>query len=108
MELKTVPVSQCLDKRLLIFGYEIPDVLAIFITLSVLNFIFGQLQAPKFFLVWCPTMALAAILRIGKKDKPDNYLVHWIRFQVKPGVYSAFAEPTGWITPPRSSLGGVR
>lgn len=108
MELKTVPVSQCLDKRLLIFGYEIPDVLAIFITLSVLNFIFGQLQAPKFFLVWCPTVALAVILRLGKKDKPDNFLIHWIRFQVKPGVYSAFTEPTAWENPPRAGKRVVR
>ena len=40
--MRTVPVSKCLDKKLILFGYEVPDVLAIFLTLSILNFLFGQ------------------------------------------------------------------
>ena len=100
MNLKTVPVSQCLDKRLLVFGFEIVDVFAIVFTLSVLNFVFGQ-TGFKFALVWLPTLILATILRLGKKGKPDNYLIHWIRFQIKPGTYAAFDEPTRWAFPPK-------
>lgn len=99
MGLKTTPVAKCLDKRLLIFGFEVMDVLAIFLTLSVLNFLFGQTSL-KIFFVWIPTATLAAILHFGKKGKPDNYLVHWLRFQMKPGTYKAFPDATQWGLPP--------
>jgi len=100
LALKTVPVSKCLDKKLLLFGFEIPDLLAIFLTLSILNFLFGNTPL-KLALVWLPTAGLAAALRYGKRGKPDNYLVHWLRFQIKPGTLSAFHEPTLWNAPPR-------
>ena len=101
MSLRSVPVSQCLEKKLRIFGFEVPDILATFITLSVLNFIFGQAHS-KLMFVWLPSLALAAVLYFGKKGKPDNYLVHWLRFQVKPGIFSAFDAPTDWVSPPRT------
>jgi len=100
MTLKTVPVSKCLDKKLMIAGFEIPDLLAIFLTLSLLNFIFGQTSF-RFALVWLPTAALALILRVGKRGRPENYLIHWIRFQIAPGTFSAFPDPTLWKSPPR-------
>jgi len=100
MTLKTTPVAKCLDKKLLLFGFEVPDVLAIFLTLSVLNFIFGQTPL-KIVFVWLPTAALALVLRLGKKGKPDNYLVHWLRFQMKPGTYRAFPDASQWASPPR-------
>lgn len=96
--LQTTPVAKCLDKKLMLFGFEVLDVLVIFITLSVLNLIFGQTSL-KIFFVWIPTLILAAVLRYGKQGKPDGYLIHWIRFQMKPGVYSAFPDPSVW-TPP--------
>lgn len=99
MGLKSTSVAKCLDKRLLLFGFEVMDVLAIFLTLSTLNLIFGQTSF-KIALVWLPTLILAAILHFGKKGKPDNYLVHWLRFQMKPGTYKAFPEATYWNKPP--------
>ena len=90
MDLKSTPLSKCLDKKLKIFGYEIPDLLAIFLLLSILNFVFGQ----SFIAVWLPSSILAVILRYGKKGKPDNYLIHWIKFQVSPGIFSAFPKST--------------
>ena len=99
MALHTTPVSKCLDKKLIVLGYEIPDVIAIFLTLSVLNFIFGQTSL-KIVLVWLPTLALAIVLRIGKRGKPDNFLIHWLRFQIRPGYLSAFPSPTDWKSPP--------
>jgi hypothetical protein len=100
MDIKTTPVSKCLDKKMIVMGFEIPDLLAIFLTLSILNFLFGTTQM-KLLLVWLPSTLLAATLRISKRGKPDNFLVHWLRFQIRPGILSAFQEPTEWDIPPR-------
>lgn len=91
--MRNVPVSKCLDKKLIIFGYEVADVLAIFLTLSILNFLFGQTSL-KFTFVWLPTIVLATVLRVGKRGKPEKYLFHWIRYQFQPGTFCAFKEPT--------------
>ncbi len=96
--LNSVHVSKCLDKKLMMLGFEIADLLVIFMMLAVLNFIFGE--GFKVF-VWTPTILLALILRFGKRGKPDNYLVHMIRYHAKPGVYSAFLEPTFLVPPPK-------
>ena len=99
MALTTTPISRCLDKKLIIFGFEVPDLLAIFLLLSVLNFVFGQ-SSLKLLLVWSPTLILAALLRFGKRDKPENYLVHILRYQIRPGVWSAFADGSSWAPLP--------
>lgn len=93
MPLRSEPTSKSLEKKLLILGFEVPDVLAIFLLLSVLNFIFGQTNY-KLFLVWLPVATVAIILRISKRGKPDNYLPHLIKFHMRPKYLSAFKEPT--------------
>jgi hypothetical protein len=93
MNLKSTPVSRCLDKKMILLGFEVPDLLAIFLTLSVLNLVFGQTSL-KIFLVWLPTLVLAGTLRFAKRGKPEGFLVHWVRYQIRPGVLSAFSEPT--------------
>ena len=95
MAIRTTSMSKCLDKKLMIMGFEVPDLLAVFLTLSLLNFIFGQTNA-TLLLVWAPSIALALLLRISKRGKPENYLVHWLRYQVRPGVWSAFADGSSW------------
>jgi uncharacterized membrane protein len=102
MGLKSTAVSRCLDKKLLFFGYELPDVLVIFLLLALLNLTLGQTDH-KLSLVWLPTLSLAVGLRIAKRGKPDNFLIHWIRFQLRPQVLSAFPEPSVWVKPPRLS-----
>lgn len=99
MGLRTTSVSRCLEKKLLFFGYELPDVLAIFMLLAVLNLVFGQSDY-KFVLVWFPTAFVAIALRIAKRGKPDNFLLHSARFQMRPKVLSAFPEPTVRLRPP--------
>jgi len=98
--LKTTSVNQCLDKKLLIFGYEIPEILAIFFLLAVLNFLFGQTSL-KLFLVWIPVAAIAIILRITKRGKADNYLVHLIRFKTQSPLLSAFSDSELFKLPPK-------
>ena len=90
--MKVTEVSKCLEKKLLLFGFEIPDLIAIFVFLSVLNLAFGN-HPYKLFFVWVPPAILAIILRITKKGRPDNFLIHWIRYQIRPGVYCAFSSP---------------
>ena len=107
MSLRVTPVSQGLDRKLKMFGLEVPDILAIFITLSILNFVFGQTSL-KLFLVWLPTALVAGVLYFGKRGKPDNYLIHWLRFQFKPGTYSAFAPPTNGEEPPHLSTRRIK
>lgn len=101
MALKYTHVSKCLDKKLRIAGFEIPDLLILFLSVSILNFVFGQTDM-KLFLVWLPSLLLAALLYFGKKGKPDNYLVHWMRYQFRPGVLRAFPEPTATNIPPNT------
>jgi hypothetical protein len=97
--MKTTSVSKSLDKKLTIFGFEVYDLLAIFIVLSTLNLLFGQ-SSLKLFFVWLPTIAIAALLRFGKRGRPDRFLVHWLRFQIKSGHLSAFEEPSDYVSPP--------
>lgn len=99
MSLRSTAVSRCLDKKLLFFGFELPDVLVIFMLLALLNLTLGQTEH-KLSLVWLPTIALAIGLRIAKRGKPDNFLVHWIRFRFRPRILSAFPEPSVWVSPP--------
>ena len=91
--LRSTPVSQCLEKKVLFMGYELPDVLAIFMCLSALNLAFGRSNY-KLALVWLPSVALALGLRLAKRGKPDGYLVHWVRFHVRPRFLFAFHLPT--------------
>jgi hypothetical protein len=105
MALKCTLVSKCLDKKLRIAGFEIPDLLILFLMVSILNFVFGQTEM-TLFLVWMPSVMLAAVLYFGKKGKPDNYLVHWLRFQFRPGVLRGFPEPS-FSNPPPTLKGGV-
>ena len=100
MSIKTTQVSKCLDKKLLIMGYEVPDLLAIFLLLSVLNLTVGQFGA-KLFLVWLPTISFAMILRYGKRGKPENYLVHLLRHRLGPKHLCAFSESPKWKSPHR-------
>ena len=95
MSLTVTPVSRSLDKKLLVLGFEIPDLLAIFLFLAVLNFVFGGHGGfTTIVIVWGPPAALGAALYFGKKDRPENYLIHELRYQISPGVYHAFLEPS--------------
>lgn len=101
MSIRSEPTSQSLERKLLIAGFEVPDVLAIFLLLSVLNFLFGA-TGYKLAFVWLPTVATAIALRIGKRGKPDNYLIHLGKFHVRPKYLSAFKDPS--VTTPAPSL----
>ncbi|MEE2670319.1 MAG: hypothetical protein VYA54_01315 [Bdellovibrionota bacterium] len=100
MSIKCTPVSKCLDKKTLLWGFEMADLIIVFMLLAILNFLFGQTDQ-KLLLVWLPPLIVALVLKYGKKGKPDNYLVHWVRFQLKNGIFSAFKLPSNDKLPPR-------
>jgi len=85
--------------RLKVLGFEVLDLLAVFLLLSILNIFFGSTEL-KYVLVWLPTIILALILRYGKRDKPDNYILHWIRYCFSPGIYSAYLDPSRDVASP--------
>lgn len=99
MELKMTEVSRCLDKKMMIMGFEVPDLLIIFLTMSILNFLFGTTSL-KWLFVWLPSASLALTVHLTKRGKPDNYLIHWLRYQIKPGIIKAFPDPTNDVPPP--------
>ncbi len=89
MALKTSEVYRCLEKKTLVFGFEILDLFLVFAVLAVLNLLFGKLPY-KFLFTWGPALALGIFLRAVKAGKPDNFLAHWLKYQFSPGVLSAF------------------
>jgi hypothetical protein len=97
MPLDCTPVSKCLEQRLKIAGFEIPDLILIALSLTVLNFLLGPLNQ-RFLMVWLPT--LTAGLFFGKRGKPDKYLIHWVRHKMAPTALSAFEtdqSPTPFV-----------
>lgn len=97
MSLHTTPVSRCLEKKMRIMGFEIPDLLALFLFLSVLHFIFGRSES-QFILVWLPFLCAAAAIRAAKVGKPENFFFHWLKHHFTPKRLSA------WVTPDRLLL----
>lgn len=89
MALKASTVYRCLDKKTLVFGFEILDLFLMFSLLAILNLFLSGVPY-KFLWTWGPSMALGLILRIGKTGKPDNYLLHLARYHFSPGVLGCF------------------
>ena len=100
MSLKCNPVSKCLDKKTLIWGFEMADLLIVFLLLAILNLLFGE-TSNKFLLVWLPPFLLSLVLRYGKKGRPESYLVHLIRYQFSSGIFCAFTKASQNPVPPR-------
>jgi putative exporter of polyketide antibiotics len=98
-KMQVTSVPKCLDKKLELFGFEILDLCAIFVSLSLLNLLFGQIS--RTFLVWIPTIVLTIVLHFGKRGKPEKYLLHLLRFNLMPGTFSAFEESKEFKTPPK-------
>ena len=73
--LLTSSVPRSLDSKNKLFGFELPDLLFIFMNLAVTNLIFGS-STYRYSLVWGSTAIIALSLYFLKKGKPDNYIQH--------------------------------
>ena len=87
--LKTSEVYKCLDKKTLIFGFEMFDLFLVFSVLAMLNFVLSGIQW-KFAFTWVPAISLAIFLRLSKAGKPENYLMHFLRYHFAPGILQCF------------------
>ena len=86
--LKTSPVHRNLDKRPKLLGMEMQDIVVLTLLASILNLIFGHTSAGVY-MTFIPPLVLAAVLYVGKRGRPDKFLMHWIRYFITPGFYSA-------------------
>ena len=81
-------VPRSLEKKTRLFGFELADLLIIFLYLALSNLIFGQTKL-KPLVVWGGTVTLASSLYFLKRGKPDQYLQHHGEFLHSPSVLSA-------------------
>lgn len=86
-------VPRALDAKTRLFGFELADLLLIFLYLSLSNLIFGGTRL-KFPMVWLGTLTIAAVLYFVKRGKPDHYIEHWGEFRRTAGILSANAPDT--------------
>ena len=73
--LLSTKVARSLEMKTKLFGFELPDLLLIFMNLAVTNLVFGSTSF-RYLLVWGTTLLLASFLFFSKRGKPDNYLQH--------------------------------
>ena len=87
-ELMTTKVPRALEIKSKLFGYELTDLLIIFLNLAISNLIFGQ-TVLRFPLVWGTTLFLALFLHFSKKGRPENYLQHLGELMARSSYFSA-------------------
>lgn len=90
-ELLASRVPRALEMKTKLFGFELPDLLLIFLNLSVTNLIFGS-SPLRYLLVWGTTLGLALFLFFAKRGRPDSYLQHLGEFLTVPS-YRAAGRP---------------
>jgi hypothetical protein len=95
MSLMVSKVPRSLDSKTRLFGFELGDLLLVFLYLAISNLVFGSTRL-KFPLVWLGTLVLALILYFVKRNKPDNHLQHLGEYLRAPGVLSAGAPDTDY------------
>ena len=88
MELKTSIAHRNLDAKLKIFGFEIYDLLAILLFASIMNLLFGTTNLSLLFVFVLPGV-FGLIIHIGKRNKPDGFLIHFARYHLLPEVFSS-------------------
>jgi hypothetical protein len=88
--LLTSKVPRALEMKTKLFGFELPDLLLIFMNLAITNLIFGTTSF-RYPLVWGTTLALALFLFFAKRGRPDNYLQHLGEFIAQPAYKAAGA-----------------
>lgn len=81
-------VPRTLETKSKIFGFELGDVLILFLNLSVQNLVFGE-SSFKYPMVYGGTALLGFILFFVKRGKPDSYLQHLSQYMISPTVLYA-------------------
>ena len=82
-------MPRTLEIKTRLWGFEIADILVIFLNLAVMNFIFGGSGFKGTFLIWGASIFLALFLFFIKRGKPDSYVLHCFQFIAQPGSFDA-------------------
>jgi hypothetical protein len=88
MELNSSSVHRRLDAKIKIVGLEAHDLLFVLLFAAIMNLVFGQ-TAFGSFMVFVIPLLMAITLFLIKRNKPEKYLIHLIRFHLEPGHLSA-------------------
>lgn len=91
--LLTTKVPRALEMKTKLFGFELPDLLLIFMNLAITNLVFGTTSF-RYSLVWGTTLTLALFLFFTKRGRPDNYLQHYGEFITQPAHKEAGCADT--------------
>jgi len=88
MSLESSSVHRNLGAKIKIVGLEAYDLLFVLIIAALMNLFFGQsaLALPMGFGI--PVLIFLGLF-FGKKNKPEKYLLHLLRFYTTPGFFSA-------------------
>ena len=89
-------VPRSLEKKTRLFGFELSDLLFVFLYLALSNLVFGQTKL-KPVMVWGGTVALGCGLYFLKRGKPDGYVQHYGEFLYSPSVFSAATPDTDYL-----------
>jgi hypothetical protein len=82
--LRRSAVHRKLDAKFKIGGMEATDLLTVLILAAVLNLIFGRISIGPIFVIGLPSILFCA-LYFGKRDKPDGFLLHTLKYYLSPG-----------------------
>ncbi len=88
MNILTSSTPRQLQNKTKLLGFELADLLLIFLYLSISNFLFSQtsLKPP---LVYIGTIAISLTLYLTKKGKPEHYLQDKLSYIFNPSIFSA-------------------
>lgn len=92
-EFYVTKVPRTLEMKTKLFGFEIADLVLIFMTLSITNFVFGSTRF-RYPLVWGITLTLAGVLHFAKRGRPDGFIQHYCEFLFSKGYRAAGSPDT--------------
>ena len=70
---------------------EAHDLIFILLFASIMNLLFGGTRFALYLVFVLPSL-LAFVLWVGKRGKPDSFLVHWLRYYFQAGHFVAGSE----------------
>lgn len=89
--LEVSQVNRSLDRKTTILWLELIDIFIIVTATSVLNLLFGR-TGLKMYLVYLPSLTLGITMILAKRGKPDNFLFHYLRYQLRPKNLTCFEK----------------
>ena len=87
-ELKSSVVHKNLTMKIKLVGVELADLLLVLFFSSVMNLLFRN-TAISWLMVFVLPLLLGVILHFGKKNKPENFILHFIKYYLIRGQLAA-------------------